>query len=188
MGNRKNGRHTWKHSIDIPPKYDESIRTIIIHKNPYTWVESIAFRNNVDWIKSQTTYDPIEYSKFYMIGEKQKFNAINLAKTYKHFHDTWLPRADMIIKYEDLLVPKKRDDIISRIHKDLDIPKKSSIKDTWDIPNKGTVSQSRDYDDTREQYYIKGRPKHLNDRIKFAINHHVTPDLIQSMGYDVLGQ
>lgn len=183
-----NNATVWKHSIDVPLEYDESLKTIVIHKNPYTWVESIAYRTSIDWIDTQTTYDPLEYSKFCTIGKKRKFNVINLCKTYKHFHDTWLPRADMIIRYEDLLIPEKRDNIISRIHTDLHIPKKYVVDNTWEIPEKGTISLSRKYDDSREQYYIKGQPEHLNDRIVFAINHTVTPELIRDMGYNVLGQ
>jgi len=100
MSNRMNGfcdYRSWKHSIDVPAKYDSTVTTFVIHKNPYTWVESIALRNNVDWLKSQTTYPALEINDPRVaIGDKKKFDLINLCKTYRHFHETWLDRSDMV--------------------------------------------------------------------------------------------
>lgn len=187
--NRMNGKtKCWKHSIDIPDGYNKNITTIVIHKNPYMWLESIAYRNNVDWIKTQKKYPALDIeNKFHVIGEKKKLNALNLSRTYKHFHDTWLPRAHFIIKYEDLLIPEKRNEIIDRIHTELEFPKTMGARKGWIVPNKGQVSQSKDYDDERERYYIAGKPKHLNDRVLYAATEIITPELIRKMGYDVIG-
>lgn len=191
MSGRMNSAHekrSWKHSIDVPAKYDDTITTFVIHKNPYTWVESIALRNDVDWLKTQTTYPALEINdKRVMIGDKRKFDLINLCKTYRHFHETWLNRGDMIIKYEDMLIPETRRDIINRIHENMGYVEKRGVKPPqWIIPEAGTVSQSKKYTADHTEYYIKGKPKTLSDLQMYTINRYVGVDLIEQMGYEVL--
>ena len=191
MTTRMNGNavnRCWKHSIDVPVKYNKDVTTFIIHKNPYTWVESIALRNTVDWLKTQTTYPALEINDpRVVIGTKKKLDLINLCKTYRHFHETWLDKGHMVIKYEDMLIPQNRTQIINNIHTDMGLTKKTGIKPPqWIIPNKGQVSQSRDYTQDREQYYIKGKPKTLSDLQIATLNEVIGTDLILKMGYEVL--
>lgn len=182
--NRGIHHNTWKHSIDVPDGYDPSHFTIVIHKNPYTWIESISLRSNVDWEQTQTTYPArqIEDRRF-VLGEKRKFNVLNLCRTYKHFHDTWLPRADLVIRYEDMLVTETRNKILEKIENSFErtFPQKE-----WSIPQKGAISLSKDYNDDREKYYIAGKPQHMNDRTIFMVNRIITTELISDLGYDVL--
>lgn len=178
--NVQNG--SWKHSIEVPPKYSNEFPTFVIYKNPYTWVESICMRNTVDWLKTQKTYPANEIDdKRYTLGDPP-LNIVNLIKTYKHFHDTWLDKADIIIRYEDLLLEEKRNRILSHIER-LGFDK--SVEN-WQVPRKGGVSQSRDYNDEREQYYLSGKPNHLDNLQIAKINYILGKEQISNMGYEIL--
>jgi hypothetical protein len=177
----------WKHSIDVPSTYKRRIPTIVAYKNPYTWVESLGLRNCVDWKKRQTKYPADEECAHeYKIGE-HNFNIINLAKTYHHFYTTWFVNNPcenrIIIKYEDFLVEKLRSNKLEEIAQAFSLNKKY---EQWDIPKRGKVSQSRDYDENREKYYLAMKPSNLTPRHIEAINTHVGEDLIKKMGYTVL--
>jgi len=186
---RNAAKSAWKHSIDDPiDGWSRSLPNFVIHKNPYTWVESIATRNTVDWLKTQTTYPATDdIDSELQLGDK-KLNIVNLAKTYKHFYDNWLDRTDlklyMVIRYEDLLIDDKRYKIL------LDIPMRMSFpkpqRDKFMIPKIGGVSQSKDYTEEREEYYKSGRPSVLTQKQIEAVTETVGVELITKMGYEVL--
>jgi hypothetical protein len=177
-------RKSWKHSIDVPSIYDENTPTLIIHKNPYTWIESISLRNNVDWIKTQKKYPADQKTdSCFMIGEKQSMNIINLALTYRHFHETWLDKNHYEMKYEDLLVDKPREIILDQIREKYALQRTHK---NWLIPKRGSVSQSRDYNANREEYYIRGVPQTLTGKQIAKVNEIIGVSLIRKMGYDVL--
>lgn len=182
---------TWKHSIDVPSGFDKTKPTIILYKNPYTWVESIAYRNQVDWVKRQTLY-PVteECDDDYKIGPNN-FNLINLCKTYQHFHRTWVMNNPceirMIIKYEDLLDDKKRSHIMHQIKDEFMFQRSTPAGQTgWFIPPKGKVSQSKDYTPDRESYYISMKPKHLNKKQIDKVNEVIGNQMIKQLGYVIL--
>lgn len=178
---------SWKHSIDDPKAYVKKMPTIVIHKNPYTWVESISMRNNVDWIKTQNTYPASEKtSKEFTMGP-MKMNLTNLIKTYKHFHNNWLNRTDipnyMVVKYEDLLVEEKRNEILQKISDTFGWEKRQN---SWVVPERGSVSQSKDYNETREEYYLDGKPGVLTREHIHEINRVMEIWPIRGMGYEIL--
>lgn len=179
----------WKHSIDLPERYEKRVPTLVIYKNPYTWIESICLRNQVDWIKKQTKYPANEVcNKNLRLGPKN-FNVINVAKTYKHFHETWFinnPCDNRIaVRYEDMLQENTRNEILNKIQTQFLIERHNSNKG-WIIPERGVVSQSRDYNGDREKYYLEMKPKNLSDMQIDAINKNIGTDLIEKMGYNVL--
>ena len=179
----------WKHSVNDPTSgWQKKLPQLIIYKNPYTWIESVATRNKVDWLKTQKTYPADEdIDNDLQVGENS-FNVVNLAKTYRDFHTNWLDREDLplykAIKYEDLLDDTKRYRILLALNTDFGWAKPPN--DRFKIPSKGGVSQSKDYSDEREQYYIQARPKVLTHKQITAINEYVGVDLITKMGYEVL--
>lgn len=173
----------WKHDINMPSTYDKETPTIIIYKNPYTWVESLCNRNRVDWIQTQKRY-PADKGPVELRAGKNNLNVQALAKTYSHFHHTWIfSNPDInsfIIKYEDMLQPQK--------HKILnDMAAKFNIKNgqeiNWRIPQYGKVSQSADYDKERERYYLDQKPSMLTKQQIEAITNAIGPDNIQKLGY-----
>lgn len=173
-------RNYWKHSIDIPNGFSKDKPTLIIYKNPYTWVESICLRRNVDWTRSQKTYPAKEGPEELRLG-KESLNVENIAKTYKHFCNTWIwnkPQASkyIVIRYEDLLIENTREEILSEIQ----FPRKS---DQWINPQRGKVSLSRDYDEQREQYYLSMKPTQLSNKHIDAINGVLQDDIIK-LGYE----
>lgn len=190
-GKRQNRNNaSWKHFIDPPDGWTAQHPTFLIYKNPYTWVESICFRNSVDWIKTQKTYPALEGPVNLKAGPKS-INVEALAKTYKHWHDKWIaePKAGanyenvVIIRYEDLLNNGKRDQVLTDIESKFNVKRKHQ---NWAIPNNGAVSQSKDYTKDREKYYIEMRPHKLNEEHIKAINDIVKKDVIKQLGYDVL--
>lgn len=190
-GKRQNRANaSWKHFIDPPKQWTAQHPTFLIYKNPYTWVESICFRNTVDWIKTQKTY-PVTEGQPDLVAGPKNINVEALAKTYRHWHDKWIlnpkPKANYenvyVIKYEDLLEVETRNKILDDISQKFNVKRKHS---SWAIPNKGAVSQSKDYTDDREKYYLEMKPQKLLPRHIRAINNILTKDLISQIGYDVL--
>ena len=184
--NAKEG--AWKHSIVDPPKYDKSLPTIIIYKNPYTWVESVSMRNNVDWIETQNKYPVNEQIREALKVGPKNMNLRNLCMTYSSFHNNWLRRNDinkyLIIKYEDLLDPEKRSEVLAKIEDRFGFQRKTRGK--WVIPERGDVSQSKDYDEEREKYYLECKPKYLTSRQINEVNRIVGAKRIMRMGYKIL--
>lgn len=178
---------SWKHSIEDPLKYNKDIPTVVIHKNPYTWVESISMRNRVDWQKTQTKYPSQEKTTPEFTVGQQEMNLTNLMLTYRDFHNNWLNREDItsyiVIKYEDLLVPEKRIETLEKISETFGWTK--PLED-WIVPTQGSVSQSRDYTAEREKYYIEGVPKTLTRDQIHEINRVMEIWPIHGMGYTIL--
>lgn len=188
------GQKVWKHSLDVFPQEKMRAANVIlhIHKNPYMWVESIAFRNHVDWIARQTRYKATDLDQCGpdgVIGPKA-MNPYNLARTYLEFHENWCLNPPphvlnrlLTVRYEDLLDPEKRDDFLDHLSDKFDMRPQH---DKWVNLDYGSVSQSADYDDCRERYYIEQRPIHLTAENIQLINKAITPEVIRSMGYEVL--
>lgn len=44
----------WKHSLEMAP-FEDDMFYLIIAKNPYSWVESIAYRNPLSYKKPETS-------------------------------------------------------------------------------------------------------------------------------------
>lgn len=181
-------RLCWKHTITDPTGLDKAAPTIVIYKNPYTWVESIAFRNTVDWLKTQTKYPAKAPTTPELTIGPSNLNLTNIIKTYRDFYQNWLGREDMsmyyVIKYEDLLNQNIRDVIMEEICQKFWWTK--TKKGPWAYPSRGSVSQSKDYSLDREQYYVAGKPEKLTEEHIKEINQILGEDFIRSMGYSIL--
>lgn len=181
---RTNSTHKgncWKHSLDLPSGYNKTVPTLVIYKNPYTWVESLCLRNCVDWEKTQTKFPVTEGPVKLRLGPKH-FNVVQLAKTYKYWCDTWvlsdLPNR-YIIRYEDLLHQDRFDYILSELSKILQEKK----KDSWHVPPKGAVPQSKNYTAARELYYKEMKPTELKEFHIAAIRDIIGPDYMEKLRY-----
>lgn len=181
----------WKHSLDIPKGYNSDNPTVLLHKNPYTWIESVALRNTADFAKTQKRYpvDAPTEEKF-KLGPKN-FNVQNLAKTYRDFYNTWLIEVDekisknmLIIKYETLLEPDAREKTLNNIGERFNLKRKNPGR--WDIPAKGSVSQSKDYNDKREAYYKAGRPRQMTVIQTDEVNQIIGKKIFQTMEYQMI--
>lgn len=91
----------WKHDPKLEGIDPDCTKVFCIIKNPYTWVESICFRNPVDivkWFPSQHLKDHKDH-----LGPHQ-INLKRLCITYKLFYASWLNyNKTKLIHYEQLL-------------------------------------------------------------------------------------
>jgi hypothetical protein len=143
-------------------------------------------RNRVDWNNSQKEYpaSSLHPNTEFNINS---LNIINIAKTWKHFHKTWLmsnilkDTLHLVIPYEDLLYDKKREMILTKI---LDLTKWNVKRlGGWvNIPH-GKVSQSPTFDENSRIYYMKQKPCILSKIQIEGITTEVGYDMISRMGY-----
>jgi len=175
----------WKHAIDMPESQYICPTTFlfVVHKNPYTWIESL-FKIDIGWKQKQTTYDASVGPEEHMIDG---WNIVSLAKTYKHFHNTWIWKLDkrfhhrsLDVRYEDLLVTDDRNMILSEIQKRFGPEKRGR----WINPS--IVPMSGSFTNKMQDYYLKGIPEKLSDFHIDLINETIGEDKIRSLGYEVL--
>jgi hypothetical protein len=172
--------HCWKHSINIPEGFDPKNISLVIHKNPYTWVESLLYRRLVDFPRSQRTY-PIYNGPGLRI---EGYNITNMAKTYLHFYNTWAfnpIQNKYVVRYEDLLEQEKREQILEDIGNRFNLKRSRS---EWFNPAPGRVILSSDYTSDRNKYYVSGQPEKLSNRAISEINHVLGEDIFKKFRYD----
>jgi hypothetical protein len=196
MRKKNAAKKAWKHLILPPEKIEleKKIPIVIMHKNPYKWIESISHRSKVDWDNKQPRIyrgADIEYlDKKYIVG-RHEFNLKHLCNAYRDWTHNWIfntPNyiANRCIKlqYESLLHHNTRIEFLDRFRRQFDLERRES---SWINPKPGTVSQSKDYDTSREEYYkSNGKLMTLQRHHINIINEILTPDLINRLGYNVL--
>lgn len=178
---------SWKHSVHDPKDWDKRIPTIIIYKNPYTWMESIAFRNKRDWVGTQKKYPADEATTPDLQVGDAKLNATNLILTYRDFIINWVGRMDIpqyyCIKYEDLLDDQTRGLIFTMIGK---IFKWKKNGETYTFPKCGKVDLSPCFSKKSEEYYKIQKPVKLSKHHIHEINRVLGIDMINKLGYNVI--
>jgi len=149
----------WKHNVIPPKEWDKNIPTIIIYKDIYMWIESIAFRNPADIIKTQKEYllDILKFGDMSVGNDNLNLN--NLVKLYNDFMENWSKENVFWIKYEHLLEENKLINILKELENTFDFKKNKTY---LQIPDKGSIYQSPDYSFEREKYYILGEPHYLS--------------------------
>jgi hypothetical protein len=164
----------WKHDfykgffLNISPN---KILTII--KHPYSWVESICFRNCVD-IK---TYFP----NYYLHNTQDycgpfSINLKNLCELYYDWYNTWLDVPQInLIQYERLLTEKDlRKNIISLFN----INSKTIV-----IPD--NIPQSHDFVNERKELYKDYKTQYLNSTQKQIIKNNLPIDFLKRINYNL---
>lgn len=159
-----NLNETWKHSI-IPPNLDSKSKIIIIHKNPYTWIESICLRNCVDWQKRQIKYPLKEKDEKLKLGNNG-YGITFLAKAWNDFHTNWLNYYNLkkdnivFVKYENLI-----NENLHLVIKNIESVFGWKMENETIIPNH--VFQSKKFEEKNRDYYSCEIPEKLNS---FQIN------------------
>lgn len=179
-----NGQKCWKHSLEVPKTLDKQVPMVHIYKNPYMWIESLATRNKVDYEIRQKKYPPREPGL--MVG-KNNFNITNLAKTYRHFTETWLEYGDnpkATVKYEDLLVDHTRHHFLSAFGSLAEYKRHNPAK--WENPKAGSISQSKDYNLSRAQYYQTMETTILTKEHLDEVNRVIGEELFETLGYEMI--
>ena len=173
----------WKHSLEMAP-FEDDMFYLVIAKNPYLWVESIAFRNPMDFIEKQKLYSAGEVSSPELMAGPNKINVINAAKTWNHFYNNWKSFVSYekvyCVKYEDLLVEEKRKSILDDIHVKFDCewrnePHKYKSRET------GILDKKQDHKKT--EYYLFEKPERLTDTQIKAISENIDREIFEFFGY-----
>lgn len=191
----------WKHAINIPDNFVQGAPTVLIYKNPYTWAESMAFRKgagNGGWgftyghEAEEHMYPQPNHWNTISVPGQGSVNIGQLMYTYKHWFETWLPYHEanqdtsVLIRYEDLLIKEKRQEIFSNMAQKFSWPEHEG-----DFVWPEHVGSSQPMTEERTQYYIEGKPTDERffihgDRFVKSIRDILSPDLIQRLGYQVL--
>lgn len=167
------GEH-WKHSIERVPTYSP---TFVIFKNPYTWIESIMFREHADL---PATSPEILLPSYLNAGactltdDPVSINPVELAKLYERYFYSWYDYG-RIVRYEDLI----QEETLRKFINSISIERKS--KDIV-IPEAGFF-MSEGFSENIVPYYLKGQPTKLTDRHLMAINRFISFEMMETLGY-----
>jgi len=145
--------------------------TITIIKNPYTWIESICFRNCVDIIEYYSDYKLCNGE--YIIGN---FNISlkNILKLYKDYYLGWLNNS-ILMRYED---------IINQVTATKKINKIINLSNKIEIPNY-LVKQSAFFKFEQIREYQNFETKYLTSEDIGYINDALEESFIEIIGYNV---
>jgi hypothetical protein len=167
--------------------FEDDMFYLVIAKNPYSWVESIAYRNPMDYIEKQKLYPAGEPISANLIAGPNKINVVNAAKTWNYFYANWKPFVSYekvyCVKYEDLLIEEKRKSILEDIHE--------KFRCKWrDNPlsykSPETSILDRNQDESKTKYYLSEKPKNLTDVQIEAITKNINKELFDFFGYEHL--
>lgn len=151
-----NKENTWKHMLYPLIEFDHPVVTVI--KHPYTWVESIAWREPADLPKtSPYITDPGDYVIDNSYGECP-INVEQLIKVYKSWWNQWL-NVGLMVKYEDM--------IVDPFHQLIDVFGSPAAPY---IPEPGSLFMSEGYNDDYDDYYINEEPQKLEQNYVEMIN------------------
>jgi hypothetical protein len=145
-----------KHDIKIDGVDPDASEVHCMIKNPYTWVESLCFRSQVDIVDHFPSFNLRDSTDH--LGPNQ-INLHRLCLVYKLFYSSWLsyPKTKLI-HYEQLL------------------GKNRQIQE---------VPHSPDWTPDRARGYLRHQPQHLNSNHISIINNNLGTDFIQKLGYQV---
>lgn len=163
-------RAAWKHRLSVweEEHLDQKIKErviFVIHKHPYTWIESIAKRGGVDYVSAQTKYPAKEFD-----DEEQResalngFNVVNLARTWQEHYDNWVLyppeyiKKDMVhVWYEDILNDDDRDNFLCIIRDVYGFTPKVEIHPIYGLHqwvNPTKVGMSGKFSEGKKTYYM----------------------------------
>lgn len=162
----------WKHSTFIPDHFSFEIPAFILFKNPYLWIESVAFRYSADYVRTQD----YRIESDLLLGNEE-ICLSHLIHTYKKFYKTWhYPNLFHVIYYEDILLNPTH--FLDGLNYERRTPKKG-----YKFPVNGTIPQSRNYDEESRTYYVRQKPIYLKPQHIHYINYVLGEDFFHETGY-----
>lgn len=174
---------SWKHSLEMQPLQDDMFY-LVIAKNPYLWIESIAFRNPMDYIQTQKMYPAQEQTDSKYIVGPNGINVINAAKTWNHFYSNWIDQDRnkvYHIRYEDLLNKNTKTVILNDIQEKFNVERRIKAES---YRSKETAIIDRKQDRAKIEYYTTSMPQKLTIEQIQEINNYIDPFLFQQYKYD----
>lgn len=168
-----NSHDSWKHSIE---KLVFPSSTIFnIYKNPYTWIESVMFREHADL---PVTSPQILKESSLNDGLHLRINPIELAKIYENYCNNWFTNLNnntFIVQYENLIEKDSLEQFIETIPF-------AKISINTVIPRAG-FWMSEGFKDDIIPYYLKGIPEYLNSDQINVINEIISDQTFSRLGY-----
>jgi hypothetical protein len=157
----------WKHSLT---KIQTDHITFNIYKNPYTWIESIVFRDPADIL----VVHPHLLETGYNIGH-DKVNLANLAKLYNDYTLEWIDE-QTLVKYESLIDPNMLVEFVNKVP--------FGRKKRWvGLPKPGSLFMSEGFSDDTIPYYLEGKPTKLSGTDIDIINDNIDQSVFDKLGY-----
>lgn len=163
------GHEEWKHSMKPALKNDYPIFKVI--KNPYTWVESIVYRERADFYEKHD-YDFFQPGPFMV----EDVNLNMLMYVYKTWYDQWKDKG-ILIKYEDILYPDQQREYFAKHFGDLG---------DWKTVEPGSMFMCEDFKEEHLEYYEKQRPTKLTGMHVKIINKVMTKYFFIETGFKML--
>jgi hypothetical protein len=165
----------WKHRL-TPPQLDSSAPAFNIYKNPYTWIESVVFRDPADLPDTQDhlfgTTGP------YTLGH-DSVDLQALCKLYNNYVLAW-QGCGQLVQYETLIEPARRDAWLNQVAQQFQLTKLGS---TWTIPEPGSLFMSEGFSNDSIPYYLAQKPISLEDQYVDLINQTITDQVFELLGY-----
>lgn len=179
----------WKHGF--PPaksKFNENCAHLFVIKNPYKWIESIAWRTTndrllMDFMKTNSW---IDLKQGELIGDNQ-FNLDALCQVYLAHTKHWLVDSGVPnlipIQYEAILQNHKH--WLGLVQTKYGFERKTK---TWtELPSKVTQSETS-FDSKLKSYYLDTNYslgfKHLSPELIERINHNLTDHAFKFLQYE----
>lgn len=189
----------WKHLVEPEnANFEPDIPSLVIIKNPYTWIESIIFRNPVDFFETQSLYEQYKTPEDILV---RGISVDALAKIWNRFYMHWVFQKHesicydniFIFRFEDLINPKVNANLVRMAYKKLGFePEREEILKThsWVKPDDiffwPPLSIDKDYDVNSERYYVEERPKQLTAAQTARITETLHTYTMIKMGYQPL--
>lgn len=195
----QDSNYVWKHCA-YPEKFkgkltDNDSINIVIHKNPYKWLESLM-RYNAD-LDNRYGGKREEYKDLYKVVQEgditvqdkrgKNTNLGGACRLYNDFYHNWenFKGVDVMwVRYEDLLVEESRARILQQIQNKYKLRKK---KGGWAVPKK--VGQSDQWTDQRQQDYLNmSNFDKLEQRHIDLVNKYIDNKLLEKFNYPIISE
>lgn len=161
----------WKHRLE-PPSLFQYCPIICTIKNPYTWLESIAYREPADIARTNPIITaPGDYTIDNSYGECV-INIKELMHLYSYWYNQWKD-VGCIVKYEDVLASP------------VTLVEMFGYPEQWHVPEPGSLFMSEGYTDDMKSYYLEGKPTKLTKDQIGIVNQTLGKDIFEETGYQL---
>ena len=176
-----NGPGTWKHSLEVPEEIKQTQETVLlIYKNPYTWTESVVFREPADMLVCFHDYGLQDSTDAEALAGHESINLRRLAALYALHAERWLALADkpnvLLLRYEDIVTYQG----LERLRERLPVSRNRVI---WQVPEPGSLFMSEGFQDSMIEYYLNQQPVRLTAQQVAIVNSSIPDNVFEKLGY-----
>lgn len=181
---------TWKHLIEPRNEWVPNVPVLFVYKNPYTWLESVAYRNSMDFWESHGQEGRQSPIVPYYVDTNRKvmvYSFEHAVRMWCHAIHSWAidpPFPTFPIKYEDLLVEESRDKIFAELKDKYNL---TPTPNAGFVPAAGQVINSNSYTPSMGDYYKEGRPENLSKHFIEMVGELLDEDILNFTEYEKIG-